>query len=637
MRNNLLQIYAKGFMGFFDQLSISFIEEEGKTFQIDGKNKDDKKSKSNGAGKSSFLELINWGWYGELCRKNRYKDEVIHKQAQEVFVQTLFDNDNREIKTYRTLGRKKGMDLKIWIDGDEQLKGSTYQIKQNFLEKIIGMDFISYQCMVMFGRDFMNFPDLKPGDRAQVLSDIRGLEKYTGASKKASDLAKSVKTNVSNLTLDLERETGNLTGVRSANYAPQLAAWNIDRQELIKDMEESLNILKIKISNRSTELGAERDNFQNQIKMINIILDGLQKELPNKDVIITSMEQMQNTLAEYLAKDKYLCNLILNITNEMNRMISKGEGPCPFCSQTISGEYLNQRVNQLGLEKMEHQTRLGETRILQSKTNVLYQENKKSMDFVTKKESEIKVQNEKVHNLEKQILNLQGDEKLANYKAELISRQGTLEIKKTEVNPYIKLEEERKEKIKQIGIKIRSIKSEITNLENTQAYYDSWTEGFKKIRMMLFDTMISSLEDITQQILSKYSDELSIIMSTERETRSGTIKDEFNITVVDANGFPMSWEMYSGGEKQKGRLSIARALAQFIKDKCGRDFNFIAFDEPNDSLDDLGKETNFEIFQELADEGKIVLVTDHDANFKDKFNYTILVTKEGGKSTVSYV
>ena len=69
MRNNLLQIYAKGFMGFFDQLSISFIEEEGKTFQIDGKNKDDKKSKSNGAGKSSFLELINWGWYGELCRK----------------------------------------------------------------------------------------------------------------------------------------------------------------------------------------------------------------------------------------------------------------------------------------------------------------------------------------------------------------------------------------------------------------------------------------------------------------------------------------------------------------------------------------------------------------------------------------
>src|SRR3989337_2153250 len=54
---------------------IDEYENEGKTIQIDGRNLDDEKSQSNGSGKSTLLESFCYGWFGELCRKNRYKDE----------------------------------------------------------------------------------------------------------------------------------------------------------------------------------------------------------------------------------------------------------------------------------------------------------------------------------------------------------------------------------------------------------------------------------------------------------------------------------------------------------------------------------------------------------------------------------
>jgi DNA repair exonuclease SbcCD ATPase subunit len=48
----------------------------------------------------------------------------------------------------------------------------------------------------------------------------------------------------------------------------------------------------------------------------------------------------------------------------------------------------------------------------------------------------------------------------------------------------------------------------------------------------------------------------------------------------------------------------------------------------------VGKDANFETFEELAESGKAVLVTDHDELFKDKFDYSITVIKEKGESTI---
>jgi exonuclease SbcC len=146
--------------------------------------------------------------------------------------------------------------------------------------------------------------------------------------------------------------------------------------------------------------------------------------------------------------------------------------------------------------------------------------------------------------------------------------------------------------------------------------------------------MIDELQTRAQEYLSAYSTVLQVSFDTQRETKSGTVKDEFHIIVTDGNGVEIPYEIYSSGQRVKVRLAVTRALASMIGDQCGKDFNFAAFDEPNDSLDDVGKEANFTTFEELARSGKVVLCTDHDSTFKDRFDATITVVLENDRSFI---
>jgi DNA repair exonuclease SbcCD ATPase subunit len=635
MKIELISIHLKGFMSFLDSNTLFFEKYQGKSVQIDGLNKDDEKSKSNGSGKSTLLESINWGLYGELCRKNRFKDEVIHKQSKSAEVQIHFNLDEIRYYIERTIGRKKPMELKISQNGEEVLKGSTYQTKQIHLEKLIGMNFISFQCTEMFGRDFMNFPDLKPGERANILTEVRGLEKYTEASKKASDTAKLLASNTEKLNNDLSKEEGKLTGIRTTSYTSAITAWNAEREKFIELEMNKTRVLEEVIKMRTIAL--EKINVENQKKIneTETELKVLLKSLPDRKAVQDNINQAQEELSKILAQGKYLSDIITNRVKEIENLTKNGEGPCPFCDQTITGEYLSQRINQLGLEKMQFQTDLAVNDSYKIKWIEIVNRNKEILTSSYYKEKEINEKQILLQKLGQTIIDIPFDGQIQEKRLEIQNIESEIKNKKEEINPYIELEEQRKEKIKETGTTIRKIKSEIIKFKEDQQYYEFWIEGYKKIRMMIFDTMISELEAVSQQFLSQYSSELTILMSTERETRSGTIKDEFNISIMDSNGIEISYEMYSGGERQKIRLSIARALAQLIKDRCGRDFNFITFDEPNDALDDVGKSVNFETFQELAEEGKIVLVTDHDALFKDKFGHSILIIKENGASRIN--
>jgi DNA repair exonuclease SbcCD ATPase subunit len=260
------------------------------------------------------------------------------------------------------------------------------------------------------------------------------------------------------------------------------------------------------------------------------------------------------------------------------------------------------------------------------------------LDDIDKNLDEIEGLKNERYTLEADLIKIDLNSSIKTMSAALERLKDDIENKKKEKNPYLDLEEKRKKVIKELGAQIREINKQIGDLELQRSYSDFWIDGFKKIRMMIFDTMIDQLETLAQWYLSQYSSELSIVMTTERETRSGTIKDEFHIAIVDANDDEISYEMYSGGERQKIRLSISRALAQFIKESCGVDYNVIAFDEPNDTLDDVGKDTNFDTFRELSErDGKAVLVTDHDSIFKDKFDSNIVVIKENGESTICLI
>jgi DNA repair exonuclease SbcCD ATPase subunit len=619
---------------------------EGKTVQIDGVNNDDEKSKSNGSGKSTLLETLNWGLFGELCRKSRYKDEMIHKKEKKARIQIEFEThelqstvDNATLatdyKVIRIIERKKTPSLQIWKDSIETLVGATYQTKQDELEKVLGMNFLSFQCYVMFGRDFMNFPDLKPSDRAKILTDIRGLEKYLDASRRAKESSNAEAFTAVELGSSLSNREGKLAGVRATTYKDQLDNFELVREERIADWTYDAETKQASLEEKKKEQKEKIDGIEEKLAFLEDRKEMLISDTSTRKVFADRSSDAQTEIARILFEKSSYSGNIVKINNEIQKLTKSGKGPCPFCSQTITGEYLQSKINQLGLEIMEINSIIND---LASKEKIAGENVRlcnKDLDAIDKLIEELETVKNEISDLKVDWAKLQQNSFMATLESEIKTLGIRINNKIEEVNPYIEMEEKRKNQIKILGVEIRNINTQITEVQNRKNYFDIWVDGFKKIRMMIFDTMISQLEHLAQGYLSQYSSELNIVMTTERETRSGTIKDEFHIAIIDTNGDEISYEMYSGGERQKIRLSISRALAQFIKEGCGVDFNVVAFDEPNDSLDDVGKEINFNTFEELSEkEGKAVLVTDHDSTFKEKFDYNIVVIKENGESVI---
>ena len=563
---------------------------EGKTIQIDGENNDDEKSKSNGSGKSTLLEAINWGLFGELCRKNRYKDEVVSKKEKAATVEITFyiyhhqyeESPMTTYKVSRTIERKKSPTVRVWKDGTEMWLGSVYQTKQLELEKILGMNFVSFQCYIMFGRDFNNFPDLKPADRAKILSDIRGLDKYLEGSRRASESSKSVWVTLDQTGRELDNKTVKLTEIRTTSYKGNIDQFEQKRIDDILELDGMIYAKTEAIKEEEERVQKRSEIILDQMKSINRLIDDIMVDMPDEKAVADNIYNYQSEMVNVLAQKNSFKQRINQFNEEITKLSKKGQGPCPFCGQNITGVYLQTRTNQLGLEVMSLTSKLDTVQEQEKGIRKELKINEELMSEVKAKSIEIEKFKNRKQLLEIDLAKIGQDARIATLRETVEQLKIRIENKRAEKNPYLDMEEKRKEKIKELGAEIRGIKDQINNLQVQKNYFDFWIEGFKKIRMMVFDTMISQLETLVQWYLSQYSSELNVTMTTERETRSGTIKDEFHISIVDSNGDEISYEMYSGGERQKIRLSISRALAQFIKESCGVDFNLIAFDEPND-------------------------------------------------------
>lgn len=640
----LERITGQGFLSFYDPFEFPISNYEGKTLQIDSHNENDQMSKSNGGGKSSLLETISWGLYGELCRKNRYKDDVIFNRngvkAKEATVILILEIQGEFYRIEREIGWKRSPELSIKLKSSppygELLDGATSQVKQEFLEQLLGVNFTAFQCCVMNGRDFMSFPDLKPADRARVLTEVRGLEKYVTAAKNASDKVKTLRETVGTETQKLNTLEGRITQLRETDYKTQIQEFEARRKEEIENLkaeaEETQDQIKELEKKQKEEIKSLKERLSQDEKTKKAYQDKL-KELPTLE---EKRKEVNEQLFTLTTENEVFHRELQKKRQEIEEFKRLKTGKCSRCHQPITGEHLKLEIvaMQNGIKDFEKEA---EKLNLKSKIQETLKQLKEVEDKIQnlrKYEGKIREVQEFIHKAKNTLLRAENPPEALTLQTTLTDLKNRATALKDTKNPHEKQEKERKELLFDLVRQGKGLKQVIED-QNLQIQFNQfWVEGFKKIRMDLFSTMIDRFQDYTQTLLSQYSSELQIAYSTQRETRSNTIKDEFNISITDNSGEEHGYEMYSGGEKQKVRLAISQALANMIKDDCGRDFNFMAFDEPNDALDDVGKDINFGLFTQLAEAGKAVLVTDHDSIFKDKFDDSILVIKEGDKSRI---
>lgn len=624
-----------GFLSFRDRFDLNLEPLEGRTVQIDGKNRDDPLASSNGSGKSSLLEAICWGLYGELSRGGRYADEVVNKGSKNCEITIEFGTADGDYVVERRRNRS-GNSLSVRNKDGNMFPGATTTDVQIELNRLLGMDFVAFTSSVVWGQDFICFPDRKPAQRAELLSDLLNLSRFI----RASDVAKRKATLVDN---EIHRCEKSLIAEKTKREELEKKSFQDEEEEFEASRSAQLMEFKRQINGVKAELNAvdilnekTREKLGNELSDIENVMMELESELAGKDEVMERYKEAERIFNEMGRKIDVLSSKADQIYENGKGMKKLGKGKCPTCNQEISEEHVKNCLEEMQREIYRIEGEIDPLSKEQSKAHQIMCDFDKQLWDLSEKEQKYKDKNLRAAALQETLNGI--DTKTEPQKKALRGHMASLESQKEQAekreNPFNKKEQERKRDLHLVKLSVKEIENEIRNYKYEKDLFLFWQDGFKRIRNMLFDSVRYALEDEVDYILSHYSKDVIVLLEGERETKSGTIKDEFHIRVLDSAGNEASYEMYSGGERQKVRLAISLGLAQVIKDRCGHDFNIRCFDEPNSALDDVGKESNFQVFNSLAKQGFTVLVTDHDAAFKDSFDHSVLVVKENGGSRI---
>lgn len=136
----------------------------------------------NGGGKSSLLDALTWGLYGQ----GRYQDldHYIHQGREQARVEVHFRHQGEDYRVTRTRtlrGRGKStLDLARQVPGGWQpLSGPTLRQTQEKIRELLRLDYDSFAstCFILQGQSG-RFCAAPPGERKKILGQVLGLDTY---------------------------------------------------------------------------------------------------------------------------------------------------------------------------------------------------------------------------------------------------------------------------------------------------------------------------------------------------------------------------------------------------------------------------------------------------------------------------
>ena len=154
--------------------------------------------------------------------------------------------------------------------------------------------------------------------------------------------------------------------------------------------------------------------------------------------------------------------------------------------------------------------------------------------------------------------------------------------------------------------------------------------GNAGLKSYIFDSITPRLNELINRYLSRL-DDISIEFTTQRQLKSGDLREKFDIIVNTQNG-PSSFDALSGGEKQRVSLAISLAMNKLMREVAGDPMNILFLDEVAEALDESSSEAVFGLIQDFADDIDNVFIISHNQCLKDIVPTVITIVKEGGRA-----
>lgn len=667
--------------------NIDYNFQIGKSQIIQGKNLDDRGQKSNGVGKSFFIDSIAFALTG-LILSGRTLEEMINDGSDSAYVEMMLDNNGDELLIKRSLNRKKPQLVEIFKNGivKHNNESDVNQRNQFIIDEIgIGKDDLFKFFLISKDR-YKSYFKLSDNEKKEITG------RFSNADKMDSVFPK-IERDIAIEEIALKNISDSIIRVQSQKeaYEKIINDWGDENSEEAKETlkkeyldkirniqsdiekeELAIDELLISLSVKEEEINTKRNELIDK-ETINLLLieidkikeiidsinDKMNVEIDIENSKISKLEDNSKKIRESIKlNNDFKSDAESNIIKIKGKLASSIE--CPKCEHEFILKSDN-TVEELRETLKEYEAVLTEVNAVDVDLKSQFQKNSNQIEdvreliiqirhkydniFKSKKQEEAEL-NKNLSDVES--VNRRLYKEIGDIETELLNIKNKIQLYTNNISDYNKRIESLEKDILDINKKddkstLKKYQDLIANSEKelfeenekliTQQEriqnLNAWVLKFKSFKSYLANLSLKNIQDLINSYLQKMDTDLSV--EIEGYKQKGKKITEKITEVVLRNGFPIgSYSRFSGGER--GRIDVGSILANqtLINNNASpRGLDLILIDEVLESLDSTGIEGIIRSMDSI--DKTMLLITQNEINSLP--NQTITLIKQNGKTT----
>lgn len=573
-RLRLISASAKNFLSY-KKLSVDFAEPG--IVLVTGQNKD-WMNRSNGSGKTSFLQPVAVALFGRTFKKQKadgWRRRGSKDTAKVKLVMTLPDDSPCEItrqrKPTKTIIERFGHD-----DSSGNSKGATdEQIQQltgytwSLLSNVMYLD--PHELTMLSGTD---------KERKEILEQFQNLERFI----KAGDLIKrdmfEAERKIGNLTVEIEAARSRRQTIRE--FITEQKKSNLSLPETKNKVAE----LKRQWKTLQQSCGEEKAKLEARRERLTVRLKDIQAEATEARLRQMTASSTKHELENRLAK-------LLN------------SGICPLCKQPVKRPVVETHAEemreQLGYANADIKKAKGEQRELYKRIQPIEQ---------------------KIIAVEEALDLLDGP--LIEHQRWVEEATSDLAWAEQQASQLV----EQQQKLKKVKASITAKKTEIIATKVQLAMYQFATETMSRNGLPAFlnGQLVPQLNNAAEFYAELFADK-------EIQVRFTVHDGEFDVEVINPNGGETI------GAQSTGETKVAALITSFALREVAAMSNVLILDEPGEGLDPCNAQKFAAGLKKVAKRLGTVFVTSHNAAILAELSGErhIEITKSNGVSTANII
>ncbi len=536
---------------------------------------------TNGSGKSTVLDALCYALFNKPFRTINLPQLINSSNKKGLLTEVHFSIGKTKYSVERGIKPKV---FKIYKDGEQLDATAADKDNQAHLEQnILKMNMKTFIQVVILGSgNYMPFMQLSSSARRDCVEDFLDIKVFSTMSilakerlKGLKDRGRELKGDISNLEYKLELQQDRIQEVEQQSISS------------VDDIQKSIETHKVSIKELMEQITKCQTDEELLMQEIGVLMNSSPKK----------MHQEYNNITVKLQSK------LDHIKTESN--FYKDNDSCPSCSQSITEELRNTFIKQKEEQSQEYNTALGQAQEKLDEFSELLLQIQSLEVNVQRVQNDILIKNKEIQSYNNQI---------AAYETKLISI----------TNDSSSIDKEKG--------KLESLKEQLEDLKKRSDVITN--------EIYNHDIVVNLLKDsgIKTQIVRKY---MPVMNKNIRKYLTDldfpvlfTLDDEFNEKVASPMYQDFSYASFSEGQKSRIDIALMLTWREIGRVKNSVNTNLLMLDEVfSSSLDDAGKENLLALIRYgLTDTN--VMVVDHtlSAEFKDKFDRTVEVSKVGGFS-----